>query len=255
MLRDSNVLLARRVRLMPRQPIWIANMLVQPLVWLLLYSQLFTRLPQLGGFGTSSYVEYLTPGIAILTAFSHGIWEGTTTVQELENGSFERFFATPIAPTALIVSQLLQAMLTGFGQATIILSAGLALGAHVHTGAPGWCAIVFVTGLTAAAFAGISHALALLLRRQESVIAVGQLAVLPLMFMSAMLTSERLMPDWMRQVAAANPVNWAVQAARGAMLPRADWTSIAGHVGLLVTMGLTAFALAVLALERFERSL
>ena len=30
--------------------------------WLLLYSQLFRRVTDLGSFGTSDYVDYLTPG-------------------------------------------------------------------------------------------------------------------------------------------------------------------------------------------------
>ena len=37
---------------------------------LLLYSQLFRRITDLPGFGTVSYVDYLTPGVAIMTAFS-----------------------------------------------------------------------------------------------------------------------------------------------------------------------------------------
>ena len=41
LLRDHVVLLGRSYRLLRRQPIWVAVMLVQPLVWLLLYSQLF----------------------------------------------------------------------------------------------------------------------------------------------------------------------------------------------------------------------
>lgn len=254
-LGESGVLLGRRYRLMLRQPIWIAVMLVQPMVWLLLYSQLFSKLPRLGGFGTASYIEYLTPGIAILTAFSHGTWEGTTTIQELESGAFERFLATPIASSSLIVSQVLQAALTGFGQALVILGVGLALGARVHAGLAGWLAIMAAAALTGASFAGFSHALALLLRRQESVIAVGQFAVLPLMFVSVTLTSEQLMPHWMRRLAAVNPVNWAVRAARGAMLPDADWFRVAEYLGLLTLLALLTLSLALAALRRFERSL
>ena len=255
MLRESQILVGRRFRLMRRQPIWIGIMLVQPMFWLLLYSQLFGHLPELGGFGTASYIEYLTPGVAILTAFSHGIWEGTTTIQELENGAFERFLATPVAPSSLLVSQVLQTMVIGFAQGLVILIAGLALGARVHNGVSGWLAIIVATGLIGAAFAALSHALALVLRRQESVIAVAQFAVLPLMFVSVTLTSKRLMPHWMQDVVVVNPVNWAVQVARGAMLPHPVWPSIVGQVGLLAGLVAAMLALSLLALRRFEQSL
>src|SRR5262249_13587719 len=65
-LRDASVLLERRYRLLARQPIWIVIMLVQPFVWLLLYSQLLARLPELANAGAGSYIELLTPGIAVL---------------------------------------------------------------------------------------------------------------------------------------------------------------------------------------------
>ena len=61
-LADNWVMIGRQYRLLIRQPIWIFIMLVQPMIWLLLYSQLFGKLPRLGGFGTASYIEYLTPG-------------------------------------------------------------------------------------------------------------------------------------------------------------------------------------------------
>jgi len=71
---QTAVLLWRVMRNLSRQPIWIVFMLVQPMFWLLLYSQLFRRITDLHGFGTTSYVDYLTPGIAIMTAFFSGSW-------------------------------------------------------------------------------------------------------------------------------------------------------------------------------------
>ena len=55
-------LFLRSMRNLMRQPIWIVMMLVQPMFWLLLYSQLFRRITDLPGFGTTSYIDYLTPG-------------------------------------------------------------------------------------------------------------------------------------------------------------------------------------------------
>lgn len=254
LVRDHVLLLGRSYRLLRRQPIWLAIMLVQPLVWLLLYSQLFGRLPQLGGFGTDSYLQFLTPGIAVLSAFSHGAWEGGGVVQDIERGAIDRFLATPLPPGALLVSRALQAAITGTLQALVIVTVALPFGARLEGGLPGLLAILAAAALVCLAFAAFTHALALLLRRQETMIAVGQFAVLPLMFTSVMLTSAAQMPPWMQQVAGANPVNWAVQAARSAMLDT-GWTSVIVHLGALATLAVAMESFALLALRRYQRSL
>jgi len=253
-VRDHVVLLGRSYRLLRRQPVWLAIMLVQPMVWLLLYSQLFGQLPRLGGFGTNSYLQFLTPGVAILGAFSHGVWEGGGVVQDIERGAIDRFLATPLPPGALLVSRGLQAAITGTGQALVIVAIAIPFGARLSGGLPGLLAILVAAALVCVAFAALSHALALLFRRQETMIAVGQFAVLPLMFTSVMLTSAEQMPAWMQRVASVNPVNWAVDAARSAMLGT-DWTSVLVHLGALAALVVTTEAFALLALGRYQRSL
>src|SRR5262249_10514938 len=155
--------------------------------------------------------------------FSHGSWEGAQTMRELEQGVFARFLTTPLAPASLLFARLGQAALTGLLQAAVILALALPLGARVHGGAPGWAAVLVAAALVAARFAGVSDALALLLRREETVIAVGQFAVLPLTFLSSTLIAAELMPHRMRLLTRVNPVDWAVVAARGATLPHTDW--------------------------------
>jgi ABC-2 type transport system permease protein len=254
-LADNWVMIGRQYRLLIRQPIWIFIMLVQPMIWLVLYSQLFHRLPRLGGFGTASYIEYLTPAIVVMTSFFGGMWSGMTTVNELQHGVYERFLATPLSANSLVVSQVVRAGITGAAEGVIILVVGLALGAHVHGGIFGWVTILFVAFVVGCCFSGISHAFALMMRREETVIAVANFVGLPLMFLSTMLISAAAMPVWIRHVAGVNPVNWAAEAARAAELRGTDWTSVAEHLALL--LGVTALTVgwALLALRRYRASL
>ena len=253
--RDALVLLERRYRLLARQPVWIAVMLVQPLVWLLLYSRLFGRLPELARTGGGSYLEFLTPGVVVLSAFSHGAWEGTTTVRDIEQGTFERFLVTPLARAAPLIAQLAQAGLTGAAQGVIVLLAAAAVGVRINAGAVGWVVVLAAAALTAAIFAGISHALALLLRREETVIAVGQFTVLPLTFASVTLVTASLMPAWLRAAAAANPLSWAVDAARAVTLPGTDWTAVGLRVGALTLLAALTGSAALAAFGRYRQSL
>ena len=71
-----------------REPIWIVLLLVQPMIWLLLYGQLFKRVTHLpgGGFGTTSYITFLAPAIVIMNAFFGATWSGMAMVSDLDRG-------------------------------------------------------------------------------------------------------------------------------------------------------------------------
>ena len=88
------------------------------------------------------------------------------------------------------------------------------LGARVDRGVVGWLVIIAVASLVAAGCGGISHGIALLVRREETLIAILNFFGLPLIFISAILIAESLMPDWMQWAARFNPVNWGVVASR-----------------------------------------
>ena len=149
-----------------RQPIWIALMLIQPMFWLLLYSQLFRRITDLPGFGTTSYVDYLTPGIAIMTAFFSGTWAGMGTIEDLDRGVIERFLATPAPRSAIVFARLVQSAVVAMVQALIILVVGLFLGA-TNGGPLGWLVIMLAAFLVAGGFSGISNGIALLTGRRR----------------------------------------------------------------------------------------
>ena len=82
----------RQLRNLMREPIWIALLLIQPMIWLLLYGQLFSRVPTLRG-GASTYVEFLLPGIVVMNAFFGGTWAGMAMITDLDRHVIDRFLA------------------------------------------------------------------------------------------------------------------------------------------------------------------
>ena len=107
-----------------REPIWIALMVIQPLIWLLLYGQLFSRVGALRG-GASSYIEFLTPGIICMNAFFGGSWSGMAMIADLDRHVIDRFLAAPASRFALILSQVVRAGIIAVIQALILLLLGL----------------------------------------------------------------------------------------------------------------------------------
>jgi ABC-2 type transport system permease protein len=247
-------MVGRQTRNLLREPIWIVMMLVQPMFWLLLYSQLFRRIVDLPGFETESYIDFLAPAVVIMTAFFQGTWSGMGMIQDLERNVIERFLTTPARRTSLVLSQVIRSGITSLIQGLIILLVALPLGA-TNGGPLGWVVILVAGGLISAGFAGISQGLALLTRKEASMIATANFIGLPLMFFSSMLIARSLIPDWMRTLSSFNPVEWAVIAAREPVLASPDWTGVALYLGLLVAFTAATTAFATWAFKAYQRTL
>jgi ABC-2 type transport system permease protein len=253
-LTQTLYLCGRVLRNLSRQPIWIVVMIVQPMFWLLLYSQLFRRITELPGFGTSSYIDYLTPGVAVMTAFFSGSWAGMGMIEDLDRGVVERFLATPARRSAVVFGRILESALVASLQALLILVTGLALGA-TNGGLPGWLVILLASFLVGAGFAGLSHGVALLTRQEASMIAVAQFIGLPLLFFSTLLIARELIPGWMRSLSLLNPVEWAVRAARGEALPGTSWDEMGLFLALLAVFVAAAGAFATWSFRSYQRTL
>ncbi len=253
-LRQTGWMVIRQLRNLSRQPIWVVMMIVQPMIWLVLYGQLFSRVPSLRG-GASTYVEFLAPGIICMNAFFGGMWSGMGMITDLDRKVIDRFLAAPASRLAIVLSQVVRAGITAMVQTLILLLVGLALGVRVHGGVLGWLVIFVAAFLLASAFAGFSNGLALIFRRPESMIATANMVGLPLMFLSSILLTVAVMPGWIASVSRFNPVNWAVHAARQAVLFGGDWGTTGKFLLLLLAAMATTSLFATWCFRSYQHSI
>ena len=254
-IRHTWFMVVRQARNLMREPIWIVLLLVQPMVWLLLYGQLFRNVTRLGGFGTSSYITFLAPAIVVMNAFFGATWSGMSMINDLDHKVVERFLATPASRLSIVLSQIVRSALTAAIQAVIILVVAFALGVRIHTGALGWLTIILAAILVNSSFAGISQAIALLTRREATMIAIANFIGLPLLFLSSTMIAKPQMPGWMQGAASFNPVDWGVRAAREVVLPHTDWSAVWWHLVLLFALTAVTAAWATSTFRAYQRSL
>jgi ABC-2 type transport system permease protein len=252
---DTWFMVVRQARNLMREPIWIVLLLVQPMVWLVLYGQLFKNVTRLGGFGTASYVTFLAPAIVVMNAFFGATWSGMGMIADLEHKVVERFLATPASRFAIVLSQIVRSALTAAIQAFVILVVATALGVRIHGGVMGWIVIILAGMLVNSAFAGISQAIALVTRREATMIAVANFIGLPLLFLSTTMIARAQMPAWMQEAARFNPVDWGVRAAREVALPGTAWDTVGWYLLLLLLLSALTAGLATWTIRAYERSL
>ncbi len=224
------------------------------MIWLLLFGALFETVTDIPDFGSDNYIQFLAPGVVVMTAFFGAAWTGMPVIEDLDRGITDRFLVSPVRRSSLITGRLAQSGLTTAIQSLIIVGLALTVGAGFANGIGGVAVLIVESVLIGSAFGCLSIGLALLARREETVIATVQFLALPLSFMSVTFMPEDLMPDWMQTVSVFNPLNWAVEAGRDAVTAAPDWASIAGKTGLLIAFLLACGLFAMRAFRTYQRS-
>jgi ABC-2 type transport system permease protein len=251
---DTSHLLARQLRVTLRMPWLIAINLVQPLIWLLLFGQLFHAVAGLSGFGTGSYIRFLAPGVVVMSALFGAAYSGLGVIADLDAGLIDRLLSTPASRLAAVLSRVLQTCVTGAVQSVVMLGLALVLGAGLPGGLAGFLMPIGAGALLGAAVWASSTGMALVARRQEALLGLINFVALPLTFLSSILTAPALMPGWMRAISAFNPIDWSVTVARYGF-EGARFELYGLQLGLLTVLAVTCTWLAAVALRGYARSL
>jgi ABC-2 type transport system permease protein len=253
-LANSAQITNRYLRAFLRQPYYIIGTLIQPVIWLLLFGQLFKSVASIPGFTATSYITFLTPGVVVMSAMLSAGWSGTSYVVDMDRGVMDRFLVTPVRRSALIGGELVYQAGMVLLQSLIILGLGYLVGARFPGGPVSVMLLLAATVLLGAAFASLSNALALILRKQESLIALNVSLTLPLTFLSSAFLPVNLMPEWMQTVARYNPVNWAVEVGRQTLAESIDWQFVAIRLAGLLALTLVCAWLSIRAFRAYQRS-
>jgi ABC-2 type transport system permease protein len=217
---DTYYLFIRALKKVLRNPILLFFSLLQPIIFLVLFTQLFSKFAALPFFPQGlSYLEYATPGILLQNGFSSALQAGTSIVDELNSGMLEKMLVTPVNRSAILLGRLLSDAFRVVVQSSIILVLAYLLGFTVATGVVGIVSSLVVIAFFGLAWSGISLAIGLRTRSAETVFGIGGFLTFPLLFMSDALVPTSAMPSWMQAISSVNPISFAVDAVRGLSVP------------------------------------
>ncbi len=250
LLFDTQVLFVRSIKKLVRTPILLFFSLLQPIIFLVLFTQLFSSVGSsfsaAGGFAGASYLSFATAGIVLQNGFSSALQSGTSIVDDLNSGFLEKELVTPVNRSAIILGRLLSDAFRVVVQSAIILGLALILGAQLATGVLGVVLIFALVAFFGLAWSGISLAIGLRTKSAETVFGIGGFLTFPLLFMSTALVPVSLMPSWMQTVSLFNPISHTVDAVRVLTLTGFDWAKVLSAFGIIgaiaiVTLGATLY--------------
>jgi ABC-2 type transport system permease protein len=203
----------------------------------------------LANFPSDSFLSFMLAGAMLQSCLLAGNMGGVALAVDLELGFADRLFAAPISRFAIVLGRLAGvAVLAALG-AVWFIAIGLIFGASFEQGVPGMLVMILLTALAAAAFGGLSAAIALY---------SGQAAVVqglfPLVFVILFLSTAFFPADLLLQPAKAvadyNPVSFIVDGVREPVISSLTLGSFAEAIGAIALVGGISIALSALALRR-----
>ncbi len=247
---DTRYLFFKYLKLTWRMPMWTFFGLVQPLLWLVIFGQLFKGLSQLPQFPEGDYVQFLAPGVIVMTVLFGASWSGVSLLRDLRHGVMEKMLVAPIMRSSIVLSRLLHNGFTVVIQVFLLIVVAALIGAGLPQG-QGLFWVWVVVLLLAIGFSAISNALAMFLKQEEPLVVMGNMLTLPLLFFSSALVPEAFMPPWMQIVSRANPVTYGVEAVRACYQGQFHppfWISL----GVLVSFSLVSVMAAIMTFQKVE---
>ena len=230
LLADTRYLFVRYIKKLVRTPILLFFSLFQPIIFLLLFTQLFSSFSSIPGFveatGTSSYGQFATAGILLQNAFGSALQSGSSIVQDIDSGYLQKMLVTPVSRYAILLGRLTSDAFRVAIQSIIILVLAYLLGYTVITGFAGILLILLTIAFFGLAWSGISLAIGLKTRSAETVFAIGGFITFPLLFLSTALTPQTFLPAWISTVSKFNPITYTVNACRVLMITGFVWSTI-----------------------------
>ena len=241
-IHDTWFIFRRQVRLVLRNPAFLTIGLLQPVLYLVLFGPLLTKLPAgtlSGGTGTGSTAEayrFFVPGLLIQLALFGSTFVGFAIISDWRSGVIERYRVTPVSRVAILAGRVLRDVAMLIIQSIVLILAGLAFGLRAPLPAVlmGFVYIVLV----AIGLASVSYAVALRLKSEDAFAPLINSVIVPLVLLSGIMLPLTLGPGWLQGIARISPFRYIIDAMREAY---------AGHYfdtivveGLAVAIGLAA---------------
>lgn len=210
LIADTTALTGRSLRHILRSPDTIITTAIMPIAFLLLFVYVF------GGAietGSSSYVNYLLPGILLITVASGVAYTAYRLFQDVTGGIFERLQSLPIARSSLLWAHVLTSLVANLVALAVVVAVAVIMGFRSSAGPMAWLAVLGILTLFTLALTWLAVIAGLSAKTPDGAGAFSYpLIFLP--FVSSAFVPTETMPGPVRWFAENQPVTAIVDAIR-----------------------------------------
>jgi ABC-2 type transport system permease protein len=252
-LHETNAQFGRWMIHLKREPFSLAFNLLNPVILLIFMGGAFQGLARnlvLQDGVSVDYRTYLLPGVLALTAFGNSMAGGIPLLFDRENGFLLRLMSAPISRASILVSRFLAVNLSTVLQCLLILVLGFLFGVRIATGVAGVATLLVIGLLLGFGVTVISLILAFRFENHGDFFAVIGLTTLPLTFLSSAFVPLDSLPVWMRLLARANPMTYAIDGMRALILTGWDAPRLLLMLAVLLVFDGAMFWLGARVLSR-----
>ena len=255
-LKDTWYITLRDLRTRIRMPIFLFMSMAQPILFLLLFPQIFKSV---GGTGGStggmlpagiSYLQFFAPGILVMTSLFSAAFSGMSTIMDMDTGILSRMMATPVTRVSIVLGRVIATVVVILAQAIVMLVIALIMGVHIKTGFGGVLLALLLIGLLGLTLSAFSNGMALWLKRQETLMATINLFTMPLMFLSTMMMPSQALPHWLNVVRHFNPIDYTIVGVRDLVLNGYIWHDLWRSFAVLGVIAVVMVAFATLMFRK-----
>ncbi len=245
---DTVLLTGRSLRHITRSPDTIITTTIMPIAFLLLFVYVFGGAISAGS-GSARYVQYLLPGILLITIASSIAYTAFRLFMDMQSGIFERFQSMPIARSSVLWAHVLTSLVASLVSVVVVVRVALLMGFRSGAGVLAWLAVAGILILFTLALTWLAVIAGLSAKTVDGASAFSYpLIFLP--FISSAFVLTATMPGPVRAFAENQPVTSIVNTIRDLYTQQPIgtdiWIALAWCVGIL----LVAYALAMAIYHR-----
>lgn len=210
-LSDGYVATWRNIKKIVRVPDILVFTLIQPIMFVLLFTFVFGSSIAVPG---ENYTSFLMAGIFAQTIVFGSTYSGSAMAQDLKDGIIDRFRTLPMNGSAVLVGRTVGDLVINVLSLVVMMATGFIVGWRVESSVPSFFAGVGLLMLFSYAFSWVMAFLGLVVRSPEVINNASFLILFPLTFISNAFVPSENLPGPLRVFAEWNPVSALVQAAR-----------------------------------------
>lgn len=223
--------------------------ILQPLLWLVLYSAVAGS--TMKDTGITNYTAFILPGVMFLVTFSSCTSGGIMNFLMKSNGSFYRILISPVSRSSIVFAQMLESILVSFFEVTILYVVSILFSVNINSGILGIVFIAILIFLLAFFLSGLAYAISLCLPNEVVYETVMTAIVLPIFFLSSALFPPENLSGGLAVAVKLNPFTHVINALRSLIFrEKIVFSEVLPVILLFVLMCCGSYALAMWRLKK-----